>query len=230
MNYNQEEIDKFNSQADNWWDLDGPFKTLHQINPLRLRFIMQNTNLLDQDVLDIGCGGGILTESLYCEGAITTGIDLAPLSIEVAKKHARVQNYNIDYHCIGVSDQIKLYDHGFDVITCMEMLEHVDDKEAIIKEIARIIKPDGVVFLSTLNRTSASYLLGVIAAEYLLHLLPKGTHDYKKFIRPSELSLLLYKYGLEIVDIAGIKYNVISKSFYVSKSVDINYMVACRRI
>lgn len=230
MNYSQEEINKFNIQASQWWDFGGPFLSLHKINPLRLAFILKNTSLADKKVLDVGCGGGILTEQLAIEGADTTGIDLAPSSIEVATKHAASQNISINYECIDIADKAEISKESFDVITCMEMLEHVPSPQEIIRHISSMLKPDGVAFFSTLNRTHASYLLGIVAAEYILRLLPKGTHDHNKFIKPSEISAMLEQCNLEIVDIIGIRYNPVNKSFNTTKSVDVNYMIACRKI
>lgn len=231
MNYSQEEIDKFNSQAEYWWDHDhGAFRSLHQINPIRMSFILDNVSLLGRTILDVGCGGGILTESLYVEGAEVTGIDLAKNSIEIAKEHALMQNYNINYECIEISQKVAAYNSKFDVITCMEMLEHVPDPQYIINNISKMLDQDGVVFFSTFNRTALSYLFGIIAAEYILKMLPKGTHNYSNFIKPSELSAMLGLANLQIVNIAGLKYNVINKTFSLSNQVDISYMVACRKI
>jgi 2-polyprenyl-6-hydroxyphenyl methylase/3-demethylubiquinone-9 3-methyltransferase len=232
MNYSQEEIDKFNSQAEYWWDLDhGAFRSLHQINPIRMSFILDNVSLLlGKTILDVGCGGGILTESLYVEGAEVTGIDLAKNSIEIAKEHALMQNYNINYECIEISQKVAAYNSKFDVITCMEMLEHVPDPQYIINNISKMLDKDGVAFFSTFNRTALSYLFGIIAAEYILKMLPKGTHNYNNFIKPSELSAMLRIANLQIVNIAGLKYNVISKTFSLSDQVDVSYMVACRKI
>jgi 2-polyprenyl-6-hydroxyphenyl methylase/3-demethylubiquinone-9 3-methyltransferase len=231
MNYYADEIDKFNQQANSWWDLDnGPFRSLHQINPIRMNFILDNVNLLGKTALDLGCGGGILTESLYVQGAEVTGIDLAQNCIEIAKQHADKQNYKINYECAEISTKVDQYANKFDVVTCMEMLEHVPDVQYIINHIAKIVKEDGIVFFSTFNRTKFSYLLAIVAAEYLLNMLPKGTHDHSKFVKPSELSTMLRRANLEIVNIAGLKYNPISKSFALSSSVHVSYMVACRKI
>ncbi len=231
MNYSQEEIDKFNSQAEYWWDLEhGAFRSLHQINPIRMGFILDNISLLGKRALDVGCGGGILTESLFVEGAEVTGIDLAKNSIEVAKKHALHQNYSINYECVEISEKVVEYKDRFDIITCMEMLEHVPDPQYIISNISKMLDKDGIAFFSTFNRTKLSYLLGIVAAEYILNMLPKGTHSHSKFIKPSELSEMLRVANLEIVSIAGLKYNPISKAFYLSTQVDVSYMVACRKI
>ena len=229
--YNQKEIEKFNAQAHYWWDHEhGPFCMLHRVNPIRMQYILKHATLLNKPVLDLGCGGGILTESIYKEGAETTGIDLAEESIEIAKRHAADQHYNIDYQCVDIITKVKEYSKRFAVITCMEMLEHVSDIQSIVNAISELLSDDGIAFFSTLNRTVMSYLQAIIGAEYIMSLLPKGTHNYNHFIKPSELSTILINANLEIIDITGINYHPLNKSFSYNSKVDVNYMIACSKI
>jgi 2-polyprenyl-6-hydroxyphenyl methylase / 3-demethylubiquinone-9 3-methyltransferase len=225
MQYQQHEIDKFNNLAHEWWNLDGEFKTLHQINPIRLDFIKKHVQLENAKIIDIGCGGGILAESLAKNGALVTGIDLAPQSIETAKLHLYESHLNIDYQCIDIAKIAEKYPNSFDVVSCMEMLEHVSEPEIIIANCAKLLKPNGVAFFSTLNRTLKSYALGVITAEYILKIIPKGTHNYAKFIKPSELCHMLSKYNLTTKEIQGINYNPINGKTSINNNVDINYIV-----
>lgn len=228
--FSQEEVNKFNDLAHEWWNLEGQFKTLHQINPARVEFIKKYTQLNETKLIDVGCGGGILAESLAKEGADVTAIDLAPQSIEIAKLHLYESNLNVNYECIEISEKAQAAPQQFDVITCMEMLEHVPDPEYIIAECAKLIKPDGIAFFSTLNRNFKSYALGVVAAEYLLKLVPVGTHDYKKFITPAEMRSMLKKHGFELIAISGIDYNPFTANFGLGKNTDINYLLACKKV
>lgn len=230
MSHDAIEIHKFNELAHNWWNLDGEFKTLHHINPVRLNFVKKHIDLKNKQLLDVGCGGGIFSEALASEGAIVTGIDLAPQSIEIAKLHLYESNLSIDYQCIEVEKMAELNFNRFDVVTAMEMLEHVPEPLTIIEQCAKLLKSGGYAFFSTLNRNLKSYLLGVIAAEYILNLVPKGTHDYQRFIKPSELRHMLYQNGLHIVDIKGISYNPITKSANLISNPSINYMVCCQKL
>ncbi|MFN8770115.1 MAG: bifunctional 2-polyprenyl-6-hydroxyphenol methylase/3-demethylubiquinol 3-O-methyltransferase UbiG [Neisseriaceae bacterium] len=227
MHYDAQEINKFNNLSHEWWDIDGKFKTLHHINPLRLQFIQKHIELSGKNVIDVGCGGGILSESLAHCKANVTAIDLAEQAIEVAKLHLYESGLNIDYQCINVEAVASNMPESFDIVSCMEMLEHVIDPEIIIANCAKLLKPGGYAFFSTINRTLKSYALGVIAAEYILQLLPKGTHSYEKFIRPAEFYKILSKYNLTLVDIKGIQYNPLNSSASISNNVDINYMVCC---
>lgn len=228
--FSQQEVDKFNNLAHEWWNLDGEFKTLHQINPARVEFVKRHANLKDQELIDVGCGGGILAESLAIEGAKVSAIDLAPQSIEIAKLHLFESNLDVNYECIEISEKAKLNPEKFDIVTCMEMLEHVPSPDYIIAECAKLLKPNGVAFFSTLNRNIKSYALGIFTAEYLLNLVPKGTHDFKKFIKPAELRKLLAANGLEIIALNGIDYNPLTANFGLSNNTDINYLVACRKV
>lgn len=228
--FSQQEVDKFNNLAHEWWNLDGEFKTLHQINPARVEFVKRHANLKDQELIDVGCGGGILAESLAIEGAKVSAIDLAPQSIEIAKLHLFESNLDVNYECIEISEKAKLNPEKFDIVTCMEMLEHVPSPDYIIAECAKLLKPNGVAFFSTLNRNVKSYALSILTAEYLLNLVPKGTHDFKKFIKPAELRKLLTANGLEIIALNGIDYNPLTANFGLSNNTDINYLVACRKV
>ena len=228
--HDQGEIDKFNNLSHEWWNLDGEFKTLHHINPVRLEFIKKYSNLgAKTNVIDVGCGGGILTESIAFCGATTTGIDLAPQSIEVAKLHLYESLLSINYECIDIGDKATIAQETFDILTCMEMLEHVPNPEYIIQQCAKLLKSGGMAFFSTLNRTPKSYLFGVLAAEYLLKIIPTGTHEYQKFIKPSELNQLAVKHGLSIVAINGINYNPFTHDYGLNNNPEINYIVAYRK-
>ncbi|MCX8513979.1 MAG: hypothetical protein RL017_765 [Pseudomonadota bacterium] len=230
MNSDLKEINKFNNLAQKWWDTAGELKTLHHINPTRLEFIKSQVSLSNQLVLDVGCGGGILSEALSQQGAQVTGIDLAPQAIEIAKLHLYETNLNITYQCEDIKDFAEKNSEKFDIVTCLELLEHVPDPEYIIEYCSAILKPEGVAFFSTLNRNLTSYLLGVIAAEYLLKIVPRGTHDYAKFIKPSELNKLLMRHNLQILAISGIGYNPITASGYLTSKVNVNYILCCKKI
>ena len=224
------EIDKFSQLAHKWWDETSEFKPLHDINPLRLGYIDQYGRIGGKTVLDVGCGGGILTESMAKLGAAhATGIDMAEKSLKIAKLHALDQGVdNVAYRCIRVEDLAAEAPHSFDVVTCMEMMEHVPDPAAIVAACARLVKPDGTVFFSTINRNPKSYLHAIVGAEYLLGLVPRGTHDWQKFITPAELARMCRNAGLEIIDSKGMAYNPLSKVYSLGDNVDVNYMVVCR--
>lgn len=228
--FSQAEVDKFNDLAHDWWNLDGQFKTLHQINPARVEFIQRHANLTNSKLIDVGCGGGILAESLAIAGAHVDAIDLAPQSIEIAQLHLYESNVKVNYECIEIAAKAQQNPESYDVLTCMEMLEHVPSPEYIIAECAKLVKPGGMAFFSTLNRNFKSYALGVFAAEYLLNLVPKGTHDFKKFIRPAELRQILHRNGFEVIAINGINYNPFSQNFGLSNNTDINYLMACQKV
>ena len=228
--HSQAEIDKFNDLAHEWWNTDGAFKTLHQINPLRCEFIQKHSQIRDKALIDVGCGGGILSEALTKLGAQVSAIDLAPQSIEIAKLHLYESNLSVNYECIEVGAKAAQSPESFDVVTCMEMLEHVPDPAYIIQECAKLLKPNGMAFFSTLNRNFKSYALGVVAAEYVLNLVPQGTHDYQKFIKPAELRNMLKQAGFELVALSGMTYNPITQTAALSTDTSINYMVACQKI
>jgi 2-polyprenyl-6-hydroxyphenyl methylase/3-demethylubiquinone-9 3-methyltransferase len=215
--------------AERWWDPLGEFKTLHDINPLRLQFIQQYADLAGKRIVDVGCGGGILTEGLAQHGADALGIDLSEELIDVADLHGLEVGINTHYQKISVEDLAEQQPESFDHITCMEMLEHVPDAGSIIAACAKLVKPEGMVFFSTLNRHPKAYLLAIVAAEHVLKMLPKGTHDYKTFIKPSELSQSARASGLELQGMVGISYNPVSKTFSLGKDIDVNYIAAFKR-
>ncbi|NVJ65963.1 MAG: bifunctional 2-polyprenyl-6-hydroxyphenol methylase/3-demethylubiquinol 3-O-methyltransferase UbiG [Gammaproteobacteria bacterium] len=228
QNVDQHEISKFEQMASRWWDKEGDFKPLHDINPLRLDFILEHANgLAGKKVLDIGCGGGILAESMAKEGATVTAIDMGDMPLEVAKLHLLESNLSIDYLKSTAEDFAEKHAGQFDVVTCLEMLEHVPDPESVIKSCRKLVKPDGHVFFSTINRNPKSFLFAIVGAEYLLQMLPKGTHDFKKFIRPSELESWARPNGLEFKHMTGMHYNPITKKYWLADNVDVNYIVHC---
>lgn len=228
-NVHPAEINKFGSMAERWWDPQGEFKTLHDINPLRLEFIQRYINLDGQRIVDVGCGGGILTEALAKQGADATGIDLSEELIDVADLHGLESGISVHYQKISAEDLASEQAESFDHVTCMEMLEHVPDPGSIIQACATLVKPGGMVFFSTLNRKPKAYLLAIVAAEHILRMLPKGTHDYKTFIKPSELSKSARQCGLSLQGMVGIEYNPFTKLFSVSKDIDVNYIAAFKR-
>ncbi|MGA2655004.1 MAG: bifunctional 2-polyprenyl-6-hydroxyphenol methylase/3-demethylubiquinol 3-O-methyltransferase UbiG [Gammaproteobacteria bacterium] len=220
------EINKFNELANHWWDTQGPLKPLHAINPLRFKFIQAKVDLTGKRVLDVGCGGGILTESLAKSGALASGLDLAADVIAIAREHAKAQHLDIEYHCLPIETFATQQAHTFDVITCMEMLEHVPDPTLIIQSCAQLLKPGGVLFLSTLNRNFKSFLLAIIGAEYLSNLVPKGTHEYAKFIKPSEISRVLREQGFEVDKIQGMQYHPLKQTFSLGADCDVSYLMS----
>lgn len=228
-NVHLHEIDKFGSQAERWWDPQGEFKTLHDINPLRINFIREYAEIQGKKIVDVGCGGGILTEGLAKQGAIATGIDLSEELIDIADLHGLDSGVQASYKKISAETFAEEHPAGFDHITCMEMLEHVPDPASIVSACAKMVKPGGFVFFSTLNRKPKAYLLAIVAAEHLLKMLPKGTHDYKTFIKPSELSQWCRCEGLEIRGMIGIEYNPFNKQFSLGKDIDVNYIIAYQR-
>lgn len=228
-NVHAHEIQKFGSQAERWWDPQGEFKTLHEVNPLRLRFIQEHADLQGKKVVDVGCGGGILTEGLAKAGAEALGIDLSEDLIEIADLHSLESGVNARYQKISAEALADQQPEGFDHVTCMEMLEHVPDPGSIINACAKLVKPGGMVFFSTLNRVPKAYLLAIVAAEHLLKMVPKGTHEYKTFIKPSELSQSARSSGLELQALVGIEYSPFSKRFSLGKDIDVNYIAAFRR-
>jgi 2-polyprenyl-6-hydroxyphenyl methylase/3-demethylubiquinone-9 3-methyltransferase len=236
LNVNSDEIAKFEQIASQWWDLTGDFKPLHQINPLRVQFICQHVSecfdngLFDKQVLDVGCGGGILTESLAKLGANVTGIDMGTEPLNVAKLHALETKLDINYEKITAEEKSYNNKEAFDVVTCMEMLEHVPDPASVIKACADTVKPGGLVFFSTLNKSIKSYLLAIVAAEKLLKLVPSGTHDHDKFIRPSQLISWAENNGLKCIDACGIHYNPLTENHKLTSSLDVNYLLCFKKI
>ena len=219
------EIAKFSALAAKWWDPTSEFKPLHEINPLRLEWINQRAPLAGKRVLDVGCGGGLLTEAMAGQGAQVTGIDLAEKSLTVARLHQLESGAQVDYACISAEDLAAREPASFDVVTCMEMLEHVPDPAAIVRACATLVKPGGHVFFSTLNRNPKSYLFAVLGAEYILGLLPRGTHDYMKFIKPSELARFAREAHLNVQQWQGIGYNPLTGRYWLGTDTSVNYLV-----
>ena len=228
-NVDQSEIDKFSALAHRWWDPTSEFKPLHAINPLRLGWIESVTSLTGKKVLDVGCGGGILAESLSKAGGIVTGIDLSNKALKVAELHQLESNTSVQYRSISAEDLAKEEPEQYDVVTCMEMLEHVPDPSSVVQACATLCKPGGSIFFSTLNRNPKSYLFAIIGAEYILKLLPKGTHEYDKFIKPSELANFTRQAGLELLEIKGMTYNPLTQIYRLGSDTDVNYMIATRK-
>ncbi|OGR04793.1 MAG: bifunctional 3-demethylubiquinol 3-O-methyltransferase/2-polyprenyl-6-hydroxyphenol methylase [Deltaproteobacteria bacterium RIFOXYD12_FULL_53_23] len=222
------EIEKFSQLAHKWWDPHSEFKPLHEINPLRLNYIDRFAGLAGKTVLDVGCGGGILSESMAGLNANVTGIDLSDKALQVAKLHLLESGKQVNYRKIAVEDMAVECPGTFDIVTCLEMLEHVPNPDSVVAACARLVKPGGWVFFSTLNRNPKSYLFAVIGAEYVLNMLPRGTHDYAKFIKPSELAQSCRNAGLNVTDLIGMSYNPLSKVYSLGKDTDVNYMMACR--
>lgn len=221
------EIAKFAALSDHWWDKDGELRTLHDINPVRLAYIESITPVSGKRLLDVGCGGGILAESLAEAGAQVTAIDAESEAIVTANAHAISSNLQIDYQA-GCIEEFEAA--PFDIVTCMEMLEHVNHPETVIEHCTRLLKPGGYLFLSTLNRGVQAYAGAIVAAEYLLKLLPRQTHDYSKFIKPSELAAMARAQGLEVVGLKGMAYNPFSRKAALQESVAVNYLMCCRRV
>jgi len=227
-NVDQGEVGKFDQLANRWWDPQSEFKPLHDINPLRLEWINKLAPLAEKKVIDIGCGGGILSESMAALGADVTGIDMAPTPLLVAKLHLKESGHKVDYQQITAEHMANDHAGEFDVVTCMEMLEHVPDPASVVRACAQLVKPGGMVFLSTINRNPKSFVMAIIGAEYVLKLLPKGTHEYAKFIRPSELANWCRSADLETGDMTGMHYNPLTKRYTLGPGVDVNYLLSCR--
>ena len=229
MNVDQSEIAKFSALAHRWWDPNSEFKPLHAINPLRLDWIKSFIDLDGKKVLDVGCGGGILAESISQSGAETTGIDLSDKALKVAELHALEVGANLNYRSISAEALAQEQPEQYDVVTCMEMLEHVPDPASVVRACATLCKPGGTLFFSTLNRSPKSYLFAIIGAEYILKLLPKGTHEYAKFIKPSELVAFTRHAELELLGMKGLSYNPITQVYSLNNDLNVNYMIAVRK-
>lgn len=229
LNADPAEIQKFSDLAHRWWDPSSEFRPLHEINPLRLDWINQRVPLSGKNVIDVGCGGGILAESMAKKGAIVTGIDLSDKALKVADLHGLESGVSVRYKNIPAEEMAEAEAGQYDVVTCMEMLEHVPDPSSIIRACTKLLKPGGHVFFSTLNRNVKSYLFAILGAEYVLQLLPKGTHDYAKFITPAELSQDVRNAGLELNAMKGLSYNPLTKIYSLNNDTSVNYMIACTK-
>lgn len=231
LNVDNAEIAKFEALAKRWWDKNSEFKPLHEINPLRTNFIDERTPVAELNILDVGCGGGILCEALAKRGANVTGIDMGEAPLSVAKLHQLESNVSINYKKITAEELAQQEPESFDIVTCLEMLEHVPDPSKVIKACADLVKPNGDVYFSTINRNPKSYAFAIIGAEYILQLLPKGTHEYNKFIKPSELAGWARRAGLDWLEITGMTYNPLTKKYKLKQhDVDVNYLVHTKKI
>ena len=229
VNSDVAEVAKFDSLASRWWDPDGPLRTLHELNPHRVAYLSDRAELNDARILDVGCGGGILTEALAAAGARTVGTDLAESSIAIAQAHARENGFNIEYRSDPVAEIAASEPGSFDAVICFEVLEHVDDPDAIVAACASAVKPGGDVFLSTISRSPKSFLLAIVAAEYVLKLVPRGTHEYLNFIRPAELAAMCRAARLDLRDLTGLHFNPISREYTMGGNVDVNFFLHARR-
>lgn len=230
VNVDSAELAKFSALASRWWDPTSEFKPLHAINPLRLQWIEEIAGpLANREVLDVGCGGGILAESMARQGAKVMGIDLAKKPLTVARLHSLESGVPVDYQLIAVEELAAQRPASFDVVTCMEMLEHVPDPASVVRACATLVRPGGHVFFSTLNRNLKSFLQAIVAAEFILRLLPRGTHDYNNFLRPSELAMAARQAGLEVTHTRGLTYNPCSDTYRLTYNTDVNYLLATRR-
>ena len=226
-NFDPVELAKFSDLAHRWWDKESEFRPLHQINPLRLAWIEQLAPLKNRKVLDVGCGGGILADAMARAGADVLGIDLSTKALRVAQLHAlEVQTEGVEYREISAETLAAEQPGSFDIVTCMEMLEHVPDPASVVKACAALVKPGGYVFFSTINRNVKAYLFAIVGAEYVLNLLPRGTHDYTKLIKPSELADYCRKYELDLMSTKGLQYNPLSKNYWLDNNTTVNYLFA----
>ncbi len=225
----QAELDKFSELAHRWWDPESEFKPLHDINPLRLDWIDRAAGLAGQKVLDVGCGGGILAESMATRGALVTGIDLSDKALSVARLHLLETGQKVDYRKVSAEELAATMPGSYDIVTCLEMLEHVPDPASTARACAQLVRPGGLVFFSTINRNPKSYLFAVVGAEYVLNLLPRGTHDYANFIRPAELARYCREAGLAVQEVIGMTYNPFSKTYALGANTDVNYLMRTRR-
>ena len=225
INFDQAELNKFSDLAHKWWDKTSEFKPLHDINPLRLNYIDKAISLNGKTVLDVGCGGGILSESMADKGAKVMGIDLGEKALKVAQLHSLESGVGVDYKLVSVEELAEKSPASFDVVTCLEMLEHVPDPASVVAACAKLVKPGGHVFFSTINRNPKAYLFAVIGAEYVLNMLPRGTHDYAKFIKPSELASFVRNANLSLQHQIGMSYNPITKHYWLDSNVSVNYMM-----
>lgn len=230
MNVDQQEIAKFEAVAERWWDLEGEFKPLHQLNPLRLEWITRYSGgLTGKSILDVGCGGGILAEAMALQGGVVTGVDMGREPLQVARLHALEQGVEVKYQLSTAEALAESMPEHFEIVTCMEMLEHVPDPASVVNACARLCKPGGDLFFSTINRNAKSWLLMILGAEYLMRMVPKGTHEHGKFIRPAELSCYAERAGLQLKQMRGVIYNPLTGQFRLSSDVGVNYMLHCHK-
>jgi 2-polyprenyl-6-hydroxyphenyl methylase/3-demethylubiquinone-9 3-methyltransferase len=223
------ELAKFAARAGEWWDPRGAFRTLHEINTLRLDYIAERAKLEGARVLDVGCGGGLLAEGLAARGARVTGIDMAPENVAAAAHHARLGALQIEYRCVDVEELARERAAEFDAVTCLEMLEHVPEPERIVAACAKAVRPGGAVFFSTINRNLKSFVLAIVGAEYVLGLLPRGTHEYRKLIRPAELAQWCRRAGLDVTELTGLHMNPATRDYWLDGNVDVNYFACAER-
>lgn len=228
-NVDHTEISKFEELASRWWDPHSEFRPLHEINPLRLQYIDERAALAGKQIIDVGCGGGLLSESMARAGAEVTGIDMGEAPLTVARLHQHESGVEVNYEHIAAEAIAQRQPASFDICTCMEMLEHVPDPASVIEACAKLVRPGGTLFFSTINRNPKSWLFAIVGAEYLLRMLPRGTHDYRKFIRPSELARWARAAGLELLDITGMTYNPLTQTYRLGPDVDVNYLACFRK-
>ncbi|MBL33021.1 MAG: bifunctional 3-demethylubiquinol 3-O-methyltransferase/2-polyprenyl-6-hydroxyphenol methylase [Gammaproteobacteria bacterium] len=228
-NIDQQEVKKFSDIAENWWDINGDFKPLHVINPLRASYISEKINLENKNVLDVGCGGGLLCEAMFDQGAIVTGIDAAGPGIEVAKIHSQKNNKNIDYFEKTAEELISEKKNYYDVVTCLEVLEHVPDPGHLVKNCVDLLKPDGFLFLSTINKNPRSWITAIVGAEYIFNILPKGTHEFSKFIKPSSLAKFVREANAELIETKGMFYNPLTHKANLNNDLGVNYLMYARK-
>ena len=228
-NFRQSELDRFGALAARWWDPDGPQKPLHALNPVRLQYVADRVPLAQSNVLDVGCGAGLLSEAMALAGAQVTALDLAPELVKVARLHAMESGATVDYRVQPVEEVAAAAPGEFDAVACMEMIEHVPDPLAVIRACAQALKPGGRLFVSTINRTPAAFALAIVGAEYVARLLPKGTHQYRDFVRPSELAAWLRAAGLELEDVSGLMYMPLLNSARLGRRTDVNYIISARK-
>ncbi len=230
MNIDPKEKEKFNKIAEEWWDSSGKFAPLHKINPLRANYISDRADIDNKQILDVACGGGLLTEALFKKGGIVSGIDISDVAIHTAKNHAASANIDIDYVLGEAEELLPENKERFDVVTCLEAIEHVPDPNQLVKTCSNLCKKDGDIFFSTINRNPKSFLFAIVGAEYILNLLPKGTHEYEKFIKPSELTTMMENNGLVVKELTGMSYNPLTKNYWLGKNVDVNYLIHAKKI